>query len=45
MGDGFTEIAMAAVSEQVPFETMTEYVVLAEGDTTIGFAVDPVVHE
>jgi hypothetical protein len=45
VGGVFTKTVEAAVSEQDPLETNTEYVVAVVGDTVIGFVVAPVFQE
>lgn len=45
VGDAETDTVVAAVSEQDPEDTMTEYVVGVVGETVMEAVVEPVVHE
>ena len=45
LGEGFTVTTMAAVSEQLPAETITEYVVPVVGETVMDEVVAPVFQE
>ena len=45
VGTGFTVMDALAVSEQLPVDTITEYVVLAEGETFMAAVVLPLLQE